>query len=196
LAAQAAARPRGRRRAVQPGQQSLLGGDDDPEPVPARPTPATPAVRTHSEDLDDGETMCALRAALTQAADSLPRDDLIRAAGRALGYARTSARLADALDDAIRRAVRRGIATSKRGALTLAARSIDGYQRDALKAQVLAVVRAQRAWVPREDVPRLLARWLGFGRTGGRIVEAAESVLQGLVRAGELQAQDGAVRSA
>ena len=196
LAAQAAARPRGRRRAVQPGQQSLLGGDDDPEPAPARPTPAAPAVRMNGEDLDDGEMMCAMRATLAQAADALPRDDLIRAAARAMGYARTSARLADALDDAIRRAVRRGIATNERAALTLAARSIEDYERDALKAQVLAVVRAQRAWVPREDVPRLLARWLGFGRTGGRIVEATESVLRSLVRAGELQAQDGAVRPA
>ena len=67
---------------------------------------------------------------------------------------------------------------------------------DVLKTQVLAVVRAQRAWVPREDVPRLLARWLGFGRTGARIVDATESVLRGLVRSGDLQSQDGAVRPA
>ena len=196
LAAQAAARPRGRRRAAQPGQQSLLEGDDEPEPAPARPSAPTPTARTSSEDLDDGETMCALRSALSEASEPVTRDDLVRAAARALGYSRTGARLAEALDDAIRRAVRRGIAANGRGALTLATRSIEDYERDALKTQVLAVVRAQRAWVPREDVPRLLARWLGFGRTGARIVEATESVLRGLVRSGDLQSQDGAVRPA
>lgn len=196
LVAQAAARPRGRRRAVQPGQQSLLKGDDEPEPVPARPRAATPTERSSSEDLDDGETMCALRSALAEASEPLPRDDLVRAAARALGYSRTSAKLAEALDDAIRRAVRRGIASNERGALALATRSIEDYERDTLKTQVLAVLRAQRVWVPREDVPRLLARWLGFSRTGARIVEATQSVLRGLVRSGDLQSQDGAVRPA
>lgn len=196
LAAQAAARPRGRRRAVQPGQQSLLDGDDEPEPAPARPSAATPTARTSSEDLDDGETMCALRSAMAEASGPFTREDLVRAAARALGYRRTSAKLAEALDDAIRRAVRRGIAANERGALALATRSIEDYERDTLKTQVLAVLRAQRAWVPREDVPRLLARWLGFGRTGARIVEATESVLRALVRSGDLQSQDGAVRPA
>lgn len=196
LAAQAAARPRGRRPTVQPGQQSLLDGDDEPEPAPARPSAAAPAARTSSEDLDDGETMCALRSALGEASGPFTREDLVRAAARALGYSRTSAKLAEALDDAIRRAVRRGIAANERGALALATRSIEDYERDTLKTQVLAVLRAQRAWVPREDVPRLLARWLGFGRTGARIVDATESVLRGLVRSGDLQSQDGAVRPA
>lgn len=195
-AAQAAARPRGRRRAAQPGQQSLLEGDDEPEPAPARPSAGPPTARTSSEDLDDGETMCALRSALGEASGPFTREDLVRAAARALRYSRTSAKLAEALDDAIRRAVRRGIAANELGALTLATRSIEDYERDALKTQVLAVVRAQRAWVPREDVPRLLARWLGFGRTGARIVEATESALRALVRSGDLQSQDGAVRPA
>ncbi len=194
LAAQAATRPRGRRRAVPPGQQSLLDVEEDPEPASARQTPATPIARPNGADLDDGETMCALRAALAQAAEPLPRVDLVRAAARAMGYGRTSAKLTNALDDAIRRAVRRGIAANERGALSLATRSIDDYERDALKAHMLAVVRAQRAWVPRDEVPRLLARWLGFGRTGARIVDATESVLRSLVRTGELQSQDGAVR--
>lgn len=140
--------------------------------------------------------MCALRSALAEASEPVTRDDLVRAAARALGYGRTSASLAEALDDAIRRAVRRGIAANERGALTLATRSIEDYERDALKTQVLAVLRAQRVWVPREDVPRLLARWLGFSRTGARIVEASQSVLRGLVRSGDLQSQDGAVRPA
>lgn len=196
LAAQAAARPRGRRRAAQAGQQSLLDGNDDPDPDPAaaRPTPIPPKARPSSADLDDGESMCALRAALAQAVEPMPREDLVRAAVRSMGYGRTGARPADALDDAIRRAVRRGILSNERGALKLATRSIEDYERDALKAQVLAVVRAQRAWVPREDVSRLLARWLGFGRTGTRIVEATESVLRSLVRSGDLRSQDGAVR--
>ena len=196
LAAQAPARPRGRRRAVQPGQHSLLEGDDEAEPAPARPSAAAHMARAGSEDLDDGETMCALRSVLAAAPDPVTRDDLIRTAARALGYRRTGARLAEALDDAIRRAVRRGIAANERGALALATRSIEDYERDTLKTQVLAVVRAQRAWVPRETVARLLARWLGFGRTGARIVEATESVLRGLVRSGDLQSQDGAVRPA
>lgn len=195
LAAQAAARPRGRRRPGQTGQQSLLNGDEEPEPAPARPK-AAPLARSSRDDLDHGEAMCAVRTALAQAAGSLSRDELVRATARAMGYGRASSRLADALDDAVRRAVRRGIAANQRGSLALASRSIEDYERDALKTHLLAVVRAQSGSVPREDVPRLLARWLGFGRTGRRIVEATESALRSLVRSGELQAQDGVLRPA
>ena len=201
LAAQAAARPRGRRRAAQPGQQSFLDADEEPEPArkrTARP-PKSPPVRSSSAEageVDDGAAMCALRAVLAEAGDALARDALIRQAARALGHQRTSKGVAAALDDAIRRAVRRGIAENRGGALGLLVRDIDGYDRDHLKTQLVAALRAQRGWVDRAAAPKVLARWLGFARTGAMIVEATESLLRALARSRQVELTADAVRVA
>jgi hypothetical protein len=199
LAAQAAARPRGRRRAAQPGQQTLLDADEEPEPAPklSANQPKTAAGRsavTDTADLDDGAAMCALRSALAGAGDQLPRDALIRQAARALGHQRTSKSIAAALDDAIRRAVRRGIAENRDGELGLLVRDIDGYDRDHLKVQLIAVLRAQRGWVDRAEAPKVLARWLGYARTGAKIAEATESLVRALARSGQLELSADRIR--
>lgn len=201
LAAQAAARPRGRRRAAQPGQQSFLDADEEPEPPPkraARPPKSSPVRGSSAEgaEVDDGAAMCALRAALAEAGDVLARDALIRQAARALGHQRTSKGIAAALDDAIRRAVRRGIAENRGGALGLLVRDIDGYDRDHLKTQLVAALRAQRGWVDRAAAPKVLARWLGFARTGAKIVEATESLIRALGRSGQVDLTTDRVRIA
>lgn len=201
LAAQAAARPRGRRRAAQPGQQSFLDADEEPEPVPKRAArqPKPPKDRVGIADvaeLDDGAAMCALRAVLAGKGDALARDALIRQAARVLGHQRTSKSMAAALDDAIRRAVRRGIAENNGGELSLLVRDIDGYERDHLKLQLVAALRAQRGWVVRTEAPKVLARWMGFARTGAKIVEATESLLRALARSRQVELTGDAVRTA
>jgi hypothetical protein len=201
LAAQAAARPRGRRRAAQPGQQSFLDADEEPEPAPkpAARQPKSPPERrggADGPDLDDGAAMCALRAALTDAGNALARDALIRQAARALGHQRTSKSSSAALDDAIRRAVRRGIAENRDGELGLLVRDIDGYDRDHLKVQLVAALRAQRGWVDRAEAPKVLARWLGYARTGAKIAVATESLVRALARSGQLELSADRIRVA
>jgi len=138
--------------------------------------------------------MCALRSALAGAGDQLPRDALIRQAARALGHQRTSKSIAAALDDAIRRAVRRGIAENRDGELGLLVRDIDGYDRDHLKVQLIAVLRAQRGWVDRAEAPKVLARWLGYARTGAKIAVATESLVRALARSGQLELSADRIR--
>ncbi|MBG9389005.1 type ISP restriction/modification enzyme [Caenimonas aquaedulcis] len=201
LAAQAAARPRARRRAAQPGQQSFLDADEEPEPAQkraARQPKSPPASHggAGESDLEDGAAMCALRAALSDAGNPLSRDALIRQAARALGHQRMSNSIAAVLDDAIRRAVRRGIAENRGGALGLLVRDIDRYERDHLKSQLLAALRSQRGWVEKADVPKVLARWLGYARTGAKISEATESLLRSLARSGQLELTADGIRVA
>jgi len=155
-----------------------------------------PSDASSATDLDDGAAMCAVRAALAAAAEVLTRDALIRHAARALGHQRTSKGLAAALDDAIRRAVRRGIAENRGGEFGLLVRDIDGYDRDHLKVQLVAALRAQRGWVDRAEAPKVLARWLGFARTGAKIVAATKSLLRALARSGQVELTADRIRIA
>lgn len=187
LAAQAAARPRGRRRAAMPGQHSLIEADEEPEPARKR-AEAQPT----SDGLDDATAMCALRAALADAVGPLSHDALKKDASRRLGHRRLGKQIASAIDDAIRRAARRGIAENGREGLQLAVAQIDGYDTGHLEVQLIAALRARRGWVERSELPTLLARWLGFARTGSKISETSEALLRRLARSGQIElARDG-----
>jgi hypothetical protein len=148
--------------------------------------------------LNDGQLMCAIRRVLASAASAgrggLSRDDLIRSTARELGHARTSPALKAELDTAIRRAVRRGIAENSGGVLTVLVKDIDGYDRDHLKALLLAAIRATGGTCAKSEAPMLLARALGFARTGPNITAIVEAILRGLVRAGHVDSRSGQVR--
>ena len=166
----------------------------------ARATPANAAggkafAATVKEDgPSDDLLMCAIRRALASAGgEGLSRDDLIRSTARELGFARTSPALKVALDTAIRRAVRRGIAENAGGVLTLLARNIDGYNREHLKVQLLAAIRAAGGTCRKADAPLLLARFLGFARTGSSIAAAVDSLVRSLVRAKQLDSMAGQI---
>ena len=118
----------------------------------------------------------------------------IRSVARELGHARTSPTLKAELDSAIRRAVRRGIATNTDGVLTLLVKDIDGYGRDHLKAQLLAAIRAAGGSCAKADAPTLLARALGFARTGAGIAAVVESLLRSLVRTKQVESRAGQIR--
>ncbi|WP_156876202.1 type ISP restriction/modification enzyme [Rhodoferax antarcticus] len=174
---------------------SAAGGPDRPK---SRATPAKAAGGKSSgnavstDGLNDGQVMCAIRRALTSAGSAgLGRDDLIRSTARELGHARTSPALKVALDVAIRRAVRRGIAANASCVLTLLVKDIDGYDRDHLKAQLLAAIRAMGGTCLKEDAPLLLARFMGFARTGTSINNTVEALVRSLVRAGRLESKAG-----
>ena len=113
---------------------------------------------------------------------------------RELGHARTSPTLKAELDSAIRRAVRRGIAENTDGVLTLLVKDIDGYGRDHLKAQLLAAMRAAGGSCAKADAPTLLARALGFARTGAGIAAVVDSLLRSLVRTKQVESRAGQIR--
>jgi hypothetical protein len=174
------------------------GGPDRPKP---RATPAKAAggkasgsaVQVHG--LNDGQRMCAIRRVLASAGiNGLSRNDLIRSVARELGHARTSPALKAELDSAIRRAVRRGIAENTDGVLTVLVKDMDGYDRDHLQAQLLAAIRATGGACAKSEVPTLLARALGFARTGVGIAAVVESLLSGLVRTKQLESRAGQIR--
>ena len=90
--------------------------------------------------------------------------------------------------------MRRGIAENSGGVLTLLVKDIDGYDRDHLKAQFLTAMRAAGGSCAKADAPTLLARALGFARTGAGIAAVVESLLRSLVRAEKLQTKSGLIQ--
>lgn len=181
--------------------EDMAGAAGGPDRPKSRATPAKAAGGKASgsavqvNGLNDGQLMCAIRRVLVSSGiRGLSRDDLIRSSARELGHARTSPTLKVELDTAIRRAVRRGIAENSGGVLTVLVKDIDGYDRDHLKAQLLAAIRAVGGTCPKIDAPMLLARALGFARTGAGITVVVESVLRSLVRAKLVESKAGQVR--
>ena len=98
------------------------------------------------------------------------------------------------LDAAIRRAVRRGIAENAGSVLTLWVKDMAGYDRDHLKAQLLAAIRAVGGTCLSADAPLLLARFMGFARTGTSITAAVESAARSLIRAKRVESRAGQLR--
>ena len=178
--------------------EDMAGAAGGPDRPKSRATPAkavggkASVAAVKADGPNDSQLMCAIRRVLASAGgEGLSRDDLIRSTARELGFARTSPALKEALDTAIRRAVRRGIAGNAGGVLTLLARNIDGYNREHLKAQLLAAIRAAGGTCQKADAPLLLARFLGFARTGSSIAAAVDSLVRSLVRARQLESMAG-----
>lgn len=145
----------------------------------------TSSVTPRARDMTDDQLMCALRAVLTRS-DPLTRDDLIRQTARKLGFAHLGAPIREVLDNAIRRAVRRGITVNTRGMLSLAIQSIEGYDRDFLKLELLKI--ASNTGQSQNEVTVQLARRIGFARVGPVIESTVLSLLRALVRQGEITA--------
>ncbi|CAN5474422.1 hypothetical protein BH11PSE7_BH11PSE7_00070 [soil metagenome] len=179
--------------------EDIVGAAGGPDRPKSRATPAKAAGGKASgtapqiDVLTDAKAMCAIRAILTRHG-ALSRADLIRYTGRELGFARTSPRLAVLLDSAIRTAVRRGVVENSAGTLSLLVRDMDGYNSAHLKDLLLTVIRAEGGKCQKADAPRLLARALGFARTGSSINITVEAVVRSLVRAGRLESNAGQIR--
>jgi len=65
------------------------------------------------------------------------------------------------------------------------ARSLADYDRNFLKQQFLAALG--RSWVEREEAIYRWVRWMGYGRTTDGMFEIGRSLINGLVRTGELE---------
>jgi len=68
---------------------------------------------------------------------------------------------------------------------------MDGYDSAHLKDQLLTAMRAEGGTCQRADAPKLLARALGFARTGSSINTTVEALVRSLVRAGRLESKAG-----
>jgi hypothetical protein len=139
--------------------------------------------------------MCAIRRSLANAGNAgLDRASLIHATARELGFARTTEALKTMLDASIRRAVRRGVADNSAGVLSLFAKGIDAYAREHLKVQLLMAMRATGGTCAKGDAALLLARALGFARTGPTITATVDSLVRSLIRAQRIESKGGQLR--
>lgn len=106
---------------------------------------------------------------------------------RALGYQRLGKSIRHTLETDLLTAVKRGILENDRGHLRLLARSLEDYDRAFLKTQFLAAMG--RGWVEREEAIYRLVRWMGYGRTTDGMFNVGRSLINGLVRTGDLEAE-------
>jgi len=206
----------GARRQREPARAGRTGDSQTPgrppfrveaaPPSPAEPAEDKPATRKSKpraqpappaaapipiDQTDRGEVLAVIRNVFSSGG-ARDRETALREVAQALGYERLGPRIRDSLDRALRTAVRRGILQNEGAALSLLCRSIDQYERPFLKEQFLAALG--RSWIDRAEAARVLARWLGFTRTGPTIADAARSLINGLLRERRLEARDGRIR--
>lgn len=130
---------------------------------------------------------------LFRSGEEQDRKTAISALARELGHQRTGTRIHEVIDNMLQTAVRRGIIENTGGALRLAERSIEQYERNFLKNQFLSSL-AVRQWTERADAIRGFARWLGFRRTGSSIDDTVRSLINGLIREGRLESKSSRIR--
>ncbi len=115
------------------------------------------------------------------------RETALRDVAQAMGYQRVGTAIRDVLHRDLLTAVRRGILQNEGGELRLFARNLTEYHRDDLKANFLSAIGP--SWIARDEAIRRLARWLGFARTGKEMMKEGRSVINGLIRMGELESE-------
>ena len=125
--------------------------------------------------------------------DFLGREEPTGKLSEALGYSPAESKGQADTDNIIRSAIRRCILHEEDGGFALVGHNISDYSREMLKDQFLASLNGG-GWMERsESIPRF-ARWLGFGRTGPNIEEAARSAINGLIRSDKLEKMGSQIR--
>jgi len=152
------------------------------EPPSERPTPIAHTERE--------EVLQTIRKVFGSGG-SRDKEIALRDIATELGHQRLGSKIRAVLETDLLTAVRRGILENTGGQYRLLARSVEDYDRDLLKDSFLSAIG--RTWVERDEAIRLLARWLGFARTSEGMVEVGKSVINGLIRTGELE-REGAER--
>lgn len=139
-------------------------------------------------ETDRDDVLCAIRHIFTDG-QLRDRDTALRDLADALGYKRLGPRIREVLQSDFLTAVRRGVLKNEQGYLSILSRSVEGYDRDFLKDQLLGCIG--RTWTDRTDAGRAFARWLGFARTGSSIEDKARSLINGLLREGRIESDGG-----
>ena len=134
--------------------------------------------------MEDAELTILIRQLFS---DGRPRDreSALRDLASRLGRRRLTGGLRSQLESALRTAVRRGILQNARGELSLLARNFSDYEIPFLKSQFLPAIG--RTWITRKAAGQRLARWLGYGRTGPVIEKTVCTLINSLLRSGQLE---------
>jgi len=130
--------------------------------------------------------LCTIRKVFSTGA-ARDRETALRDVAKAMGHQRLGAKARKVLETDLLTAVRRGILENERGQLSLLARHMSDYERSFLKEMFLAAIG--RRWVEREEAIRLLARHMGFARTGSEMMKLGRSLINGLIRTKELESE-------
>lgn len=130
--------------------------------------------------------LCTIRKVFS-AGGARDRETALRDVLKAMGHQRLGTTARKVLETDLLTAVRRGILQNDRGQLNLLARHLSDYERTFLKDMFLSAIG--RTWVEREEAIRLLARHLGFARTGSEMMKLGRSLINGLIRTGVLVAE-------
>jgi hypothetical protein len=157
------------------------------EDVPKKRTP--PAVPDRPRPIGDTEREEVLQTIRQVFSTGGPRDREIalRDISQALGHQRLGKNVRATLEGDLLAAVRRGVLENTPEGYRLLARTFGEYHRDHLKASFLSAIG--RTWVEREEAIRLLARHLGFARTSAEMQETGRSLINGLIRTGDLEVE-------
>ncbi len=115
------------------------------------------------------------------------RETALHDVAEAMGYQRVGTAIRDVLSRDLLTAVKRGILENNRGERRLFTRHLTDYHRDDLKASFL--VALGRGWVARDEAIRRLGRWLGFARTGAEMMKEGRSLINGLLRTGDIESE-------
>jgi hypothetical protein len=150
----------------------------------------SPAVAS-IDDYDTEDILCVLRRALPTA-DRYSRDEFIRAVTRELGFDRAGSRIREAIESTLPTAARRHILWYSGDEVWIGNRTITDYSRDELKEYFLAAVG--RNWLERPEAIRAATRYLGFSRTGPTIEDTWKSIINRLIRSGDLESDESAIR--
>lgn len=168
-------------------KRSDTSAPDTNEPVDDEP--AEP--RLSVDDIELETILIAIRQAMPLAT-AYHREDLIRTIARDLGFARTGSHVRDAIEGALPTAARRKVAYYSGNEVWTGCKTIADYTRDELKSLFLAALGT--TWWERPDAIRAATRYLGFARTGSKIEDIWKSIINGLLRTGQLQTDGPRIR--
>lgn len=170
------------------GDESHVRAEDDDEGVDEAVSIA---------DIDRAEVTCQIRDLLARPGltGGVEREALLKELSVELGFKRLGPKIRESLHGVLIAAARRDILETDDGRARLVFRSIAELDREFLKEQFLASLEGT-AWWEREVAIRDFARWFGFRRTGSVIEETARSLINGLIRTGDLESRGTEIRKA
>ncbi|MFN8352471.1 MAG: type IIL restriction-modification enzyme MmeI [Flavobacteriales bacterium] len=158
--------------------------DEDVPKKRTQPAASAPDRNRPIGDTEREEVLQTIRQVFSTGG-ARDRETALRDISQALGYQRLGKNVRATLEGDLLAAVRRGVLENTPEGYRLLARTFDEYHRDHLKASFLSAIG--RTWMEREEAIRLLARHLGFARTSPEMQETGRSLINGLIRTGDLE---------
>jgi type I restriction enzyme, S subunit len=153
--------------------------------------PPSEASQRPAADITTEDILIALRQAMPLKS-RYDRETVLRDVAQHFGYTRLGARIRETLESTLPTAARRHIAYYSGDEIWIIRHTIDDYTREELKEYFLAALGP--TWQDRPDAIRNATRHLGFARTGKNIEATWKSVINGLIRTGDVEADGKLIR--